>query len=89
MLHHTIAIGRRPAMRIATVFRPGQLIVSRERFEPTEAEGRLLLVHNSTSKPPRLDVKLINTLFNNLIRRLIKCRENDELKIAETGKNFK
>ena len=33
-----IAIGRRPAMGIATVFQPGRLIESRERFEPAEAE---------------------------------------------------
>ena len=26
------------------------------RFEPAVAEGRLLSVHNSTAKPPRLDL---------------------------------
>ena len=33
------------------------------RFEPTVAEGRLLSVHNSTAKPPRLD-SVIRFMFN-------------------------
>ena len=35
-----------------------------QRFEPTIVEGRLLSVHNSTTKPPRLDQKINFDVLN-------------------------
>ena len=61
-------------------------------IQSTETEGRLLSVHNSTSKPPRLALVSQNKILRCIIRLSTKCLwDKSSLKFYQTkfGANIK